>query len=240
MPLSLRQTRHILKTRHALAGLSPRQKREALRRGAAQMAELEKLPPLKRVRRRKAPDLPHFPVDPLRYQWFVLVTRARSEAKAARSLAEVGAAPFCPMEIVEARTNSRARNRRHEIYRPILTSLLPVGFAWGEDVPWLHLLDRDAFPDIVAVIAFDGKPARLPYDALFALRDQDGRQGRTRHYTAMIGDEVRVTDGKFSGIKGRVVDVKDGQALIELLGLTGVLAKLAEPAEMPEDWLEEA
>ncbi len=234
---SLRQQRAILRTRHALHGLSPKQKRAAMLRGAAQAALLKKMPPKDRAKRLPVPKVP-LPRDPFDYRWYVLLTKAQQERKAAARLHKAGYAAFCPVEKVEAKTSRVVKNQRHLIERPVLTSMVLVGCELGRDMPWLFVLDRDRFPEVFAPIVFNGAPVEVSHKGLDWCREKNGSFGRTRDYTPLVDDDVRIVDGSLLGLTGKVVEVVKGAAMVKLAGLGGVLADLAEPAKVDENWLE--
>mgnify|MGYP000044189664 CR=1 FL=1 len=217
--------------KHALAGLTPKQKRAALRRGETEMARLAALRRTERTRKRALGEVP-FPGDPLRYNWFVLVTAANQERKSAARLYQAGFAAYVPYAQVEARQSRTMHGKRHMTRRPLLTSMVVAGFDAANTPPWLYVLDREQFPELYGVIAFNGQPARLPFDGLFKLKALDGMQDRTRHYTPLVGDTVRILDDVFlkrfgDNFEGVVTAVDDGFASVEIKGLEGLFGGTA-------------
>lgn len=206
---------------------------------------------------------PPFPSDPSAFAWFALATLPQQEGKVAHRLARYGWAAFNPTEIVLTRHNRMARHKRAERERAILASTVLVGFAgdrrvhvvppqqvpdgnggvrWSNgverhhvvaDVPWC---DVRGVEGVIDFIGFAGEPCPVPLGHVIALHFQHGRRASTRNWTPAVSEIVEVTQGPFRERAGRVVELTDGLAKVMLFG-EGLLARLADPLEVPEVWL---
>lgn len=232
-----------LRHQHAIARI----KHDAHRLTPDERAKIG-LPARPRLRHIHPSALPSNPAD---FVWFALTTTTRGEPKAVEALCREGFAAFNPTEVVEMRASRRAKFRRRDRERAILTSTVLAGFRgrWvnrrvdGEmrdvfhaDVPWLTVL---RLPRITGVIGMGDGPVRVPLGNVLVLQERCGQRAPTRNWAAKVGDEVEVSWGAFAGQTGTVVELADGAAKVALFGATGLLASLAEPLEVPEQWVNE-
>ena len=233
---SLRHKDHIARIRHDAHALT---RAERARLGL----------PARPVRLRLEP--PPLPANPADYIWFALTTTPQGEARAVHALVRAGFAAFNPTEMVEMRAGRRAKFRRRDRERAILTSTVLAGFrgrwvkrfkdgdtidVFHADVPWLHVLATER---VTGVIGMGDGPVPVPLGNVLVLRERCGQRAPTRNWSAKVGDAVEISYGAFAGQEGKVVELVDGAAKVALFGATGVLANLAEPLDVPETWINE-
>lgn len=196
-----------------------------------------------RAARLNAVEAPEPPAQWWMLNWFLLSTMAGQEQHTARHLFDAGIAAFCPVELVERRSNRYTRNVRATVHRPILPAMIAVGFGAGTP-PWLHLLGpsgvRDErFLDLCGVLSINGQPLQLSPMAVKWLVDNHRRRGRKGGYDAKIGNIAMVSNGQFAGVFGEIVRRKMGDATLEVISQIDVNV---EPVHItvPEIWLQAA
>lgn len=170
--------------------------------------------------------------------WFALTVLPQSERIALGQLRMRGFDAFLPVERVEAKLNRRQRFRRVERERPMLPSLVLVGFPKGEGVPWLEVWD---VPRVTGVIGMGDRPAPLPLHNVVTLMLMSGARSRTRVWIPAPGDVVEVTAGPFTGFEGKVMALRDRKARVRLFDTgSGALAKMSGELSVDENDLVEA
>lgn len=202
--------------------------------------------------KRKLLPAPPITAHPHLYVWFAFVTAPQQEAKAAEDIYyRLGFNVVNALENVEVRACRQLRFRRKQRARPILTSMVLAGFKAGvgwrtingryrevrqADVPWLDLF---ALPSVVGVVCMGQVPVPVPTANVIELIKADGRMARPRNWAPAVGEAARIEVGTFAGQRGTIVHLDDGEAAVQLTGLEGMFADLAEPAIVPETWLGE-
>jgi transcriptional antiterminator RfaH len=149
-------------------------------------------------------------------RWHLVAVAPRKERFACREMGTTGLITYLP---------AIEETMRHA--RRIVTQARPLfpGYAFA----WFDVRDTPAWAPIfrtrgcVGVVRIAGVPVSLTaaqYDALRALEDGDGviRPKRALAQRFSAGDHVRIKDGAWAGLIGRILGVRGAERVRLLLG----------------------
>jgi len=155
--------------------------------------------------------------------WYAIQVVPQKELAAMSILKKVGVPCFVPVERKFPRKRSRhfAKGKRLELKAyPMFTSYVFAGFAGPT---WLYELSR--FPIVRGVVGFEGRPFRLPTEAverLYKMSDASipWRSAPNPHKSFRPGDTADVIDGAYAGhrIEIRRIQGKFATFMLEFLG----------------------
>jgi len=160
-------------------------------------------------------------------RWYAVHARPSSEAKAADNLKRQGYATYLPRH----RRWVRHARRREIVLRPLFPRYLFVGID-RDAMPWLPVLSTVGVASVVC--GADG-PTPVP-DAVIDLLRRHEREGAFDELAParclQAGDRVRIAEGAFENIVGRLVAAGDTDRVLILFDLLGrqVRAEVAAAA----------
>ena len=149
-------------------------------------------------------------------RWFAVHTQPHSEGKAHENLARQGYAPYLP----RYRRWVRHARQRKLVLRPLFSRYLFVGFDRAT-MPWRPILSTVGVSGIVC--RGDGpEPVAPGVIELLRKRESDGAFDElVPAHRLKSGDAVRIAEGPFENVIGRLVKAGDEERvyiLFELLG----------------------
>ena len=153
-------------------------------------------------------------------KWFVVYTKPQQELKVARELSALGITNYCPTITLVKQYS----DRKKKVIRPLLSSYVMVELEEKERNKVF------ACSGIVRYLFFLGKPAVIPATQINLMRDHlNWVYNDFKVTTLSVGDSHMITQGPFSGISGRVVEIDNTKVKLELtsLGMRIILKKLA-------------
>lgn len=137
--------------------------------------------------------------------WYAAYTNARHEKVAARQLAERSIEAFLPLY----QSRRRWKDRCKLIELALFPSYVFVRIAAEERIRVLQV------PGIVAIVSFNGQPARLPNQEIDALRNGLRNQIYAEpHPYLRVGRRVRVVRGPMVGAEGILSRKKDKSRVV--------------------------
>ena len=153
-------------------------------------------------------------------KWFVVYTRPQQELKVASHLSVMGITNYCPTITLVKQYS----DRKKKVTKPLLSSYVMV-----------ELEDKErnkvfACTGIVRYLFFLGKPAVVSALEITLMQDHlNGVYNDIKVNTLSVGDSHTITDGPFSGVSGRVVEIDNTKVKLELasLGMRITLKKQA-------------
>jgi transcriptional antiterminator RfaH len=148
--------------------------------------------------------------------WYAIHTKPQAEATALANLVRQGYQVYLPRCRVRV---SHAR-RRVIAMRPLFPRYLFAGFDRSLK-PWRPIRSTHGVSDVVCV---GDEPIAVPDAVIEVLREQE-RAGTFDRITARqsfrVGDLVRVAEGAFGEMIGRLVELRDRDQVVVLLELLG-------------------
>jgi transcriptional antiterminator RfaH len=153
-------------------------------------------------------------------KWFVVYTRPQQELKVASQLTAMGITNYCPTITLIKQYS----DRKKKVTRPLLSSYVMVEL---EDKERNKVFDCSG---IVRYLFFLGKPAVVPAPQINLMQDHlNGVYNDFKVTTLSVGDSHTITEGLFSGVKGKVVETNNSKVKLELacLGIRITLRKQA-------------
>jgi len=156
--------------------------------------------------------------------WVALHCKANSEAMVYQKLVEQGVETYFPRYEIVQRDNHRRRSR------PLFPGYLFVQVDLEQVQP--HLLYH--LPGLIGVVAFGGKPAAIPAEAIEQVRqrlDQVTTVGGPSLLGLQKGDSVRILQGPFKDLEAVFDGALDGRGRVRvLLDVLGRLSRVELPA----------
>ena len=153
-------------------------------------------------------------------KWFVVYTRPQQELKVASQLTAMGITNYCPTITLVKQYS----DRKKKVTRPLLPSYVMVELEEKERNKVF------ACTGIVRYLFFLGKPVVVPASDITLMQDHlNGVYNDSKVTTLSIGDSYTITQGPFSGVSGRVVEINKTKVKLELasLGMRITLKKQA-------------
>lgn len=148
--------------------------------------------------------------------WYAVLTRPQAESTALANLLRQGYEAYLPRCRVRV---SHAR-RREIVLRPLFPRYLFAGLDHAVK-PWRPI--RSTF-GVAGLVQFGDEPAPVPENIIRSLREREEAGAFDRVSTEQslrIGDLVRVTEGAFEDMIGRLVELRDQDRVVVLLDLLG-------------------
>ena len=153
-------------------------------------------------------------------KWFVVYTRPQQELKVTSQLSAMGITNYCPTITLIKQYS----DRKKKVTRPLLSSYVMVELEEKERNKVF------ACNGIVRYLFFLGKPVVVPASDITLMQDHlNGVYNDSKVTTLSIGDSYTITQGPFSGVSGRVVEINKTKVKLELasLGMQITLKKQA-------------
>ena len=156
----------------------------------------------------------------MKKKWFVVYTRPKQELKVAEQLTIMGITNYCPtIKFVK-----KYSDRKKKINKPLLSSYLMV-----------HLEENErgtvfSCSGIVRYLFFLGKPAVVQASEIDLMKHHlNGVYNDIGVTNLYVGESHTITQGLFSGVPGKVVQVDKTKVKLELasLGMCIILKKQA-------------
>ena len=148
--------------------------------------------------------------------WYVVHTRPHAERSAVDNLSRQGYETYLPC----CRRWRRHARRKEVVQRPLFPRYAFVALDLMRD-RWRPILSTFGVADVVR--AGDG-PAAVPIGVVEQIRDQErgGAFDETTHIGSLpAGAAVRVSEGPFAGLIGRLQRLAEGGRVAVLLELLG-------------------
>ena len=148
--------------------------------------------------------------------WYAVYTRPQSEGKALANLLRQGYQAYLPRCRVRV---SHAR-RREVVLRPLFPRYLFAGLDRAL-MPWRPI--RSTF-GVAGLVHAGDEPAAVPAEIIRTLRDREAAGAFDRlspQQSLQVGDLVRVTEGAFEDMVGRLIELRDQDRVVVLLDLLG-------------------
>jgi transcriptional antiterminator RfaH len=148
--------------------------------------------------------------------WYAVLTRPQAENTVLANLVRQGYEAYLPRCRVRV---SHAR-RREIVLRPLFPRYMFAGVDHAVR-PWRPIRSTFGVADLVQ---FGDEPARVPEDIIRSLQEREEAGAFDRispQQSLRIGDLVRVTEGAFEDMIGRLVELRDQDRVIVLLDLLG-------------------
>lgn len=167
----------------------------------------------------------------LRHEWFLASTRPQSEWRAADSLLLRGFDVFVPTIVWRRRRRGKSLDRRQQLFPSYLFVSQPVGAHRYAEI--------EQAPGIAAIVKFQESPIILParlideiaFNLTVGCYVWDERRDLPRYVNRGASKErlanfskggvVRVTDGAFQGLFGRIVAAQARERIEVLLDIFG-------------------
>ena len=153
-------------------------------------------------------------------KWFVVYTKPQQELKVASQLTAMGIENYCP----KVTLIKQYSDRKKKVIKPLLSSYVMVQLEEKERNKVF------ACNGIVRYLFFLGKPAVVPAPQIDLMQDHlNGVYNDFKVTTLSVGDSHTITEGPFSGVKGKVVETNNTKVKLELasLGMRITLRKQA-------------
>ena len=153
-------------------------------------------------------------------KWFVVYTRPQQELKVASQLSAMGITNYCPTITLVKQYS----DRKKKVSKPLLSSYVMVELEEKEREKVFSCTG------IVRYLFFLGKPAVVPAFEINLMQDHlSGVYNDIKITTLSVGDSHTITQGPFSGVKGKVVETDNTKVKLELasLGMRITLKKQA-------------
>ena len=153
-------------------------------------------------------------------KWFVVYTKPQQELKVANQLSAMGITNYCPTITLVKQYS----DRKKKVTRPLLSSYVMVKLEQNQRNKVF------ACSGIVRYLFFLGKPAVVPASEINLMQDHlNGVYNESKVTTLSVGDSHTITEGPFSGVSGRVVEIDNTKVKLELayLGMRITLKKQA-------------
>jgi transcriptional antiterminator RfaH len=148
--------------------------------------------------------------------WFAVHTHPQAEAKALVNLSRQGYQAYLPRCRVRV---SHAR-RREIVLRPLFPRYLFAGLDRAV-MPWRPI--RSTF-GVAGLVHAGGEPAAVPEVVIIKLQEQEAAGAfdlLSPQQLLRVGELVRVTEGAFEDMVGRLIELRDQDRVVVLLDLLG-------------------
>lgn len=153
-------------------------------------------------------------------KWFVVYTRHKQELKVVQQLSAMGINNYCPTVTF----TKQYSDRKKKVTRPLLSSYVMVQ---------LEEKERDKVFSCIGIVRylfFLGKPAVVSASEIDLMQDHlNGIHKDIKVTTLRVGQSHTITEGPFSGLRGKVVQTDNTKVKLELtsLGMSITLTKQA-------------
>ena len=143
-------------------------------------------------------------------KWFVVYTKPQQELKVAMELSVMGITNYCPTITLVKQYS----DRKKKVNRPLLSSYVMVQLEEKERQKVF------ACTGIVRYLFFLGKPAVVSASDITLMQDHlNGVYNDSKVTILCVGDSHTITQGPFSGVSGRVVEINNSKVKLELASL---------------------
>jgi transcriptional antiterminator RfaH len=152
--------------------------------------------------------------------WYAVHTKPQAETTALANLVRQGYQVYLP----QCRVRVSHARRRVIALRPLFPRYLFASFDRSQK-PWRPIRSTHGVRDVVRV---GDEPIAVPEALIEALREQEqaGTFDRvTTRQSFRVGDLVRVTEGAFEEMIGRLVELRDRDQVVVLLELLGRIVR---------------
>ena len=149
-----------------------------------------------------------------------MYTKPQQELKVASQLSAMGITNYCPTITLVKQYS----DRKKKVSKPLLSSYVMVELEEKEREKVFSCTG------IVRYLFFLGKPAVVPAFEINLMQDHlSGVYNDIKITTLSVGDSHTITQGPFSGVKGKVVETDNTKVKLELasLGMRITLKKQA-------------
>jgi transcriptional antiterminator RfaH len=137
--------------------------------------------------------------------WYAVYTKKTKEHVADTKLIQLNIETFLPL--------LRRRIRRKYQLRPLFPCYL---FARFDPRRWLYTVNH--LEGVNRVVCFDNQPVPVPVEIIERMKLRMGDQGYWVPETEIVpGNRVRVRSGAFSGLEGRIAELKPRDRVVLLL-----------------------
>jgi len=137
--------------------------------------------------------------------WYAVYTKKMKEHLADTKLIQLDIETFLPL--------LRRRIRRKYQLRPLFPCYL---FARFDSRKWLYTVNH--LEGVNRVVCFDNRPVPVPAEIVESMKLKMGDQGYWVPETEIgPGDRVRIRSGTFSGMEGRIAELKPRDRVVLLL-----------------------
>jgi transcriptional antiterminator RfaH len=146
--------------------------------------------------------------------WRAVYTKPRSEKKVAERLSKNTITVYCPVQT----TLKQWSDRKKKVLTPIFPSYIFVQVAENEMLSVL----KD--PGVINFVFWQGKPAIIKNEEINLIKEH---LNHTSISTEVVGDEIIITQGILSGVKGKIKEITTNNVIlvIESIGLTITIKK---------------
>lgn len=148
--------------------------------------------------------------------WYAVYTKPQGEAKALENLQRQGYQAYLP----RYRAEVRHARRRQTVLRPIFPRYLFAGFD-AAATRWRPILSTVGVCDLVRA---GSEPMPVPSEIVAALREQEETGAfdfLARRRSLRLGELVRISNGAFEDMIGRLVELRDQDRVVVLLDVLG-------------------
>ena len=151
-------------------------------------------------------------------KWFVICTKYRQEINVSKHLDKIGIANYCP-------TTTFIKNysdRKKKIKQPILPSYVLVCL----EEKYRNLVF--SIPGVLHYLFFLGRPATVSSQEIISMKKNlKGIYDAVELKTQSVGSFLKIPEGPFAGIDGRLIESNKTRVKIQLesLGINVVLKK---------------
>lgn len=150
-------------------------------------------------------------------QWYAMYTKPRQEAVAFENLRRQNYTVFYP----QARLQKRKAGQSNVcVQEPLFPRYMFVQLALGVD----NFSKLRSTKGCVDLVRFGGKPTSVPLELIELIQnqvDESGVLNLTHLNQIPVGDSVRVAEGPFEGLLGKIAAQKSDQRVIVLLHVLG-------------------
>lgn len=146
--------------------------------------------------------------------WMVVYTKPRSEKKVAERLTKANVEVYCPLQTVLKQWS----DRKKKLKIPVFSSYVFVHI----DETQKQIVLNDA--GVLNFVFWLGKPAIIKKMEIETLKEC---LETNVNETKIIGDEITITQGVLSGVKGKIKEIQGNKIIItiESIGLTITIKK---------------
>jgi transcriptional antiterminator RfaH len=142
-------------------------------------------------------------------KWFAVRTRYKAEKDVCRQLNSKGIEAYVPLY----RVTRQYTRKRKELRLPLINNYVFVRIAKEEYIPVLETVN------VVSFVRFSQNLISIPDDEILLLKRICGENIPVKivKLEFIQGDEVEIIGGKLTGIRGRLLDKRGKQFLVELI-----------------------
>jgi transcriptional antiterminator RfaH len=165
------------------------------------------------------------PLSPLRPSWLVLTTHPHRESLVIENLERQGFDAYCPMIVKRIR---HAR-RTYDAPRPIFPGYVFAAYRDRLD-QWRPILGTYG---VRSLVRHGDSPCILPAGFVEGLRAREiGGVIQKPEQPFTVGQDVAVNGGPFDGLIGQIIEIRENDRVLLLLGLLNRQSKVQVDAKM--------